>query len=206
MKTTCRCGIRGRPGLDFHRHKVLKPFRCQPITVAGWTRTRSRDHSAQSRRSTTQKTRSSGRSQGRFALRRYTASCCCRNAAFSTIRVALGITTARGRVKRTDTRVCIGVGLYHAETAVSVERCGFSRTTRAAPRWSASWRPRHTNNLAACHRYRATCLRRKCLRSLPRKPAFGGRRRLPSGVRRKGTIVASQPELISIAKQSTSCC
>src|SRR5262249_61497451 len=89
---------------------------------------RARGHPAQSRWRTTQKMRSARRSRGRALERRATASCW-RSAAFSRIRVALGITMARPRARQTERSVGIGAGRYHAEIAVLVGRYGFSRTT-----------------------------------------------------------------------------
>jgi len=38
------CGIRGCPGRDFHRHRSLKPARCQRISVSGRTTTSAKHH------------------------------------------------------------------------------------------------------------------------------------------------------------------
>lgn len=110
MKAMSRLGILGRPGLAFHRHSALKPRRCQPITVAGLTTSIVPAQSGQRRRRMTQKIRSPGRSLGRDLERRATVSCC-RSAAFSRIRFALGFTMARPRARHAERRVRIGAGV-----------------------------------------------------------------------------------------------
>ncbi len=61
-------GIGGRPPLhwrDFHVQYSRKPFRCQPMTVSGFTITSISRQSGKSRDRSTQSKRSVGRSEGR---------------------------------------------------------------------------------------------------------------------------------------------
>ena len=75
----------GRPGLRRRLFQVqyrLNPQRCQRMTVSGFTMTRTPSQSVQILRNSTQNTRSTFESRGRFTERRRTASCC-RRATFS---------------------------------------------------------------------------------------------------------------------------
>jgi hypothetical protein len=59
-----------------HVQYNLKPARCQPTTVSGWTMISVRFHPDQNRRSITQKTLSGGASLGRGCRACRTVSCC----------------------------------------------------------------------------------------------------------------------------------
>ena len=75
----------GRPGLRRRLFQVqyrLNPQRCQRMTVSGFTMTRTLSQSVQILRNSTQNTRSTFESRGRFTERRRTASCW-RRATFS---------------------------------------------------------------------------------------------------------------------------
>ena len=68
----------GRPGLRrrlFHAQYRLNPQRCQLTTVPGFTTTRTLSQSVQILRNSTQNSRSTFESRGRFTERRRTASC-----------------------------------------------------------------------------------------------------------------------------------
>ena len=73
------------PGLRRRLFQVqyrLNPQRCQRMTVSGFTMTRTLSQSVQILRNSTQNSRSTFESRGRFTERRRTASCC-RRATFS---------------------------------------------------------------------------------------------------------------------------
>ena len=75
----------GRPGLRRRLFQVqyrLNPERCQRTTVSGFTMTRTLSQSVQILRNSTQNSRSTFESRGRFTERWRTASCC-RRATFS---------------------------------------------------------------------------------------------------------------------------
>src|SRR5262245_61264189 len=63
-------GLPARPCQLFQVQKNRKPFRCQATTVTGFTRTRAERQSGQTRDSHVQKSRSEGRSLGRFGTER----------------------------------------------------------------------------------------------------------------------------------------
>jgi hypothetical protein len=78
-------GTVGRPGFPcwiFHLQKRRKPFRCQAITVAGLTISRTDFQSPHRRRSQTQKIRSAGVSFRRLGDERRSTLSCCRKARF----------------------------------------------------------------------------------------------------------------------------
>ncbi len=68
---------RGRPAgrPDFHHQKGRHPWRCQRMTVSGWTSTSWRRQSRHRRRTTSQNTLSRRRSRGWGWVRSTTASC-----------------------------------------------------------------------------------------------------------------------------------
>ena len=75
----------GRPSLRRRLFQVqyrLNPQRCQRMTVSGFTMTRTLSQLVQILRNSTQNSRSTFESRGRFTERRRTASCC-RRATFS---------------------------------------------------------------------------------------------------------------------------
>jgi hypothetical protein len=68
MRARTSRGIAGRPPLrrrDFHVQYWRKPFRCQPMTVSGFTITNTSRQVGKSRDRDTQSRRSVGRSEGR---------------------------------------------------------------------------------------------------------------------------------------------
>src|ERR1039458_5069426 len=60
---------------ESHFQYNLKPARCQPMTVSGWTRIKARRHSGHSRRKMTQNNLSGVENRGREQRRSNTASC-----------------------------------------------------------------------------------------------------------------------------------
>ena len=86
IKSRTSCGTAGRPRFPRRTFQVQyrrKPLRCQTMTVAGFTISRSDFQSVQTRRNQTHKIRSAGRSFSRFGADRRSTPSWCRKARFS---------------------------------------------------------------------------------------------------------------------------